>query len=293
MAGPQAIAGASTAPGGIRTILVCLTTHKCAERLTPVACELARRFGAHLIGIHTMPALSVYPGVDIYLPPEQATRFHRHQREMTDAIRAVFEKAVAREDFVAEWREPQARAASASHRLVEHARCADLVIMAQADPDEERVDQRPIQRDVIQQAGRPVLMVPFAGTFPTVGTKILVGWSATREATRAVHDALPFMVGSKVRLMWVSGDERERDYLDITAHEMAAAIHRHGGTVEVDGYVEPQIAVGDVLLNEAFERGADMIVTGAYGHSRFYDFVIGAVTTHLLRHMTVPVLFSY
>ena len=77
-----------------------------------------------------------------------------------------------------------------------------------------------------------------------------------------------------------------------TAKELALAYDRHGIRAEVIERTDDGIAIGSVLENEAFERGADLIVTGAFGHSRVYDFVIGATTTHLLDSMTAPVLFS-
>lgn len=276
-----------------KTILVCLTTEFYAERLTKAACMLARKYNAHLIGLHTMQAAEVYPGIVAELPRPAMDVFDQEQAKQSENIQQMFEKHTSKEDFVSEWRSVKAQTTHVADRLVEHAHCADLVIMAQADIEHDRIDQYKAQEAVIKRAGRPVLVVPSVGDFETIGAHALMGWSATREASRAIHDAIPFVSnGGAATIMWVSHSDKDTAYLETTAHAIANCLNRHDVKVTVAHWQNSQIAIGDALLNEAFERGADMIVTGAFGHSKFYDFVIGATTNHLLEHMTVPVLFS-
>lgn len=276
-----------------KTILVCLTTETNAERQMKAACHLARTFDAHLIGLHTRQAMLVHPGVAIHLTPQSIEAFQDAQARQAEQIRTVFEQRTAKETFPNEWRLVDADSGSASGQIVEQARRADLVIMSQADPDHDRADQSDIQRDVIQGCGRPVIVIPNAGDFESFGRKIMIGWSATREATRALHDAIPFVRDKgEATIMWVTHSERDADYLGQSAAEVASGLERHGITTTVTHWQNADIKIGDALLNEAAETGADMIVTGAFGHSRFYDFAIGATTSHLLKHMTVPVLFS-
>lgn len=276
-----------------KTILVCLTTPKNAQRLMDAACMLARKFNAHLIGLHTLQSIEVYPGIAMDLPKQAVKSFEDDQLKQTDAIKAVFDKATKGEDFISEWRLVKAESAQAADRMIEHALCADLVIMGQADRDNDRADQRDAQEKVIRQSGRPVLVIPSVGTFKSIGDHALVGWSATRESTRSMHDALPLLAnGGKATILWVSHSDRNAAYLESTAHAVASVMDRHGVQATVAHWQNTKIAIADALLNEAYDRGADLIVTGAFGHSRFYDFVIGATTTGLLEHMTVPVLFS-
>jgi len=276
-----------------KTILVCLTTETNAERLMKAACHLARRFDAHLIGLHTRQAMLVHPGVAVHLTPQSIEAFQDAQTRQAEQIRTVFEQRTAKETFPNEWRLVDADSGSASGQIVEQARRADLVIMSQADPEHDRADQSDIQRDVIQGCGRPVIVIPNAGDFERFGTRIMIGWSATREATRALHDAIPFVRDKgEATIMWVTHSERDADYLGQSAAEVASGLERHGIATTVTHWQNADIKIGDALLNEAAETGADMIVTGAFGHSRFYDFAIGATTSHLLKHMTVPVLFS-
>lgn len=275
-----------------KTILVSLTTEHNAERLSRAACYLARRFDAHIIGLHTRQSMHVHPGVSVHLTPDVIDMFHEAQDRQSDAIRAIFEAQTQAEGIAGEWSLVDAASDTAGMRHVEHARYADLVLMSQADPEHDRTDQAEIQREVIEGAGCPVIVLPNAGSFDSFGTKAMIGWSATREAARAVHDAIPFMQGGEATIMWVSHSGDPTDHLETTAEAVAANLRRHDIAATVSRWQNSSIAIGDALLNEAFESGCDMIVSGAFGHSRFYDFVIGATTSHLLEHMTVPVLFS-
>ena len=138
-----------------KTILVCLTTEANAERLTKAAIYFARKFDAHLIGLHTLQAPEVYPGVVVDLPRPAVEAFTAAQEQQSKNIQSVFEKLSDPEDFVAEWRQVKSRTTNVADTLVEHAHCADLIIMGQADAEHDRTDQRHVQEAVIKQSGRP------------------------------------------------------------------------------------------------------------------------------------------
>jgi len=276
-----------------KTILVCLTNLDNAERLSKIACSVARKFGAHLIGIHTLRAMEVYPEIALHITADITRSFDERQQAEADKIRNIFVEVARPEDFVSEWRTVKAASENTANRLIEHARCADLIIMPQPDKRFDRADQVHIQRDVIENCGRPVLVIPYTGDFQTIGENMLIGWSATKEATRATHDAIPFAQhGGRATVFWITRSSSKDSYLAHTGHEIATCLDRNGVKANVSHRNHTGISIGDEILNEATEIGADMIVSGAYGHSRVYDFVIGATTPHLMKHMTVPVLFS-
>lgn len=283
----------------IRTILVCLTNSANAERLSKAADLLARKYQARIIGLHTIQSIEVYPSIAVDLPSIATDAFVAEQNRVAKEIRETFEKVTAGQEYASEWRQVQANSTFAADRMIEHSHSADLVIIGQEDHDNDRPDQRSAQEMLIKQSGRPVLIIPSVGTFNTIGDHALMGWSATRESSRAIHDAIPILSsgnGNEIRanatILWVSHSNSDADYLENTAHAMAATLDRHGIDTTVAHWQNTKISIADALLNEATDRGADMIVTGAFGHSKFYDFVIGATTTGLLDHMTVPVLFS-
>lgn len=274
----------------MKTILACLTSEEHADDILAAAIPLARRHMAHLIGLHTLEALVVYPGVAMHIPDIAYESLAQSQKRTSEAIENIFEERVRSEDFVAEWRSVNARSTTAADRMVEAARTADLVVMAQADKAADRVDQHHVQEHVIRQSGRPVLHVPGAYRGDAIGTSVIVGWSPTREATRAVHDAIPLLAErAEVAIVNIA---RGGDKDTTGATELARALARHGFKAEVVQRSPSSMTVAEMLEREALERGADLIVTGAFGHSRVYDFVIGAVTLDLMRSAAIPVLFA-
>ena len=274
-----------------KTILVYLPCKSKAERLIKIASNIAKRFDSHLIGLHIESSIDNSP--EMIISEEFSKRLLKEQESQDNEIKEVFLDQTQNEDFVAEWRSEKA----ASHRygacLLQHARCVDLIIMAQSDPERDDPEQKNIQREIIEGSGHPVLIIPNYGDFDDVGEKVLVGWSGTREAARAVYDGIPLLQGShKTEIFWVSKMDMEGGYLEDAAREIAVCLHRHGVKVNLSHHQESGLAIGDELLNKAADSGSDLIVSGAYGHSRIYDLMVGATTPHLMKHMTVPVLFS-
>ncbi|WP_299732606.1 universal stress protein [uncultured Tateyamaria sp.] len=275
-----------------KTILVCLTTPDHAETLLKVAVPLARKHDSHLIGLHTVEALVVYPGIAMHIPDTAFAAFNASQKEEAEAIKAVFEKRTGPEDFVSEFRLVRAEAQSASERMIESARAADLVIMAHEDKNSDRYDQRHAQTQVIRESGRPVIVVPLDYDGPEIGANILLGWSDTREAARAAHDMLGLAdEGAELTVLRV-GQSKQDAFKDSDAIDMVEMYARHGLKPTLEHRDPMGDSIADVLQSVAFEKGADLIVTGAFGHSRAYDFVLGATTYALLRDQKLPVLFS-
>ncbi len=277
---------------GPKTILVCLTTPANAQNLLKVAVPLARKHNAHLIGLHTIEALLVYPGIAMHIPDETFAAFNASQKESAEEIKSIFTQHTQSEDFVSEYRLLRAEAVSASERIIESARAADLVIMAHEDKETDRYDQRNAQSQVIRESGRPVIVVPANYDGPEIGTNLLLGWSDTREATRAAHDMIGLAdAGANLTVLRVGkapkGSLGDGDAIDVV--EMFA---RHGLKTTLEHREAMGNSISEVLNTVAFEKGADLIATGAFGHSRAYDFVLGATTYALLREQKLPVLFS-
>jgi nucleotide-binding universal stress UspA family protein len=144
------------------------------------------------------------------------------------------------------------------------------------------------------ESGRPVLVVPYAGTFKCVGGRVLVAWDGRREANRALHDALPLIsVAEVVTVMHVGEQQadlgRDRPWLEPIVRHLA----RHGIEAEPEGNPRGGISISDVLLSRAADLSADMIVAGAYHHSPPRENLLGGVSRDLLDHVTVPVLMSH
>lgn len=277
---------------GIKTLLVCLATPAHAKTLMRLAVPLARKHNARLIGLHTVEALMVYPGIAMHIPEPAFATFNENQKKAAEAIKAVFGEHTENEDFPSEFRLVRAEAVSAGERMVESARAADLVIMAHEDRETDQHNQRKAQSQVIRESGRPVVIVPLDYDGPEIGANLLLGWSETREAARAAHDLLNIAdAGAELTVLRVGGAGQDA-LADSDGIDLAEMFSRHGLKPTLEHRDPAGNSISDVLNHAAFEKGADLIVTGAFGHSKAYDFVIGATTHALLRDAKLPVMFS-
>ncbi len=190
--------------------------------------------------------------------------------------------------------------------VVRRARTVDLVVLGQPDPDDPLASAaRNAIEDALLLGGRPVLVVPYAGQFPSVGKNVLIGWSESREATRAAHDALALIEpGAKATLLTVHRGPLTPTGTELPASLAARHFARHGidakpaetvpnGVGAPSYIVRPEVTEADALLNYASDSGADLLVIGGYGHSRARELVLGGVTRSLLHTMTLPVLMSH
>lgn len=274
----------------MKTLLVCLIDPDSAEAVMSCAVSLARAHNAHLVALHTLEALVVYPGIAIHLPPEVYANHTKAQLEKAADIEKIFRKHTDNEDIASEWRQVKASSTSIVDRIVESARAADVVVMPNATTAEDQ--NRQVQARVIRESGRPVLIVPSKHDGGDVGKRIVLGWSDTREATRGAHDLLAVaQEGADVSVLRV-GDAGGDELTDRELVELANMYDRHGLRAQMAHCDAGPGGIAEAILKVAFEQGADMVVTGAFGHSRAYDFVFGAVTNGLLREAEIPVLFS-
>ena len=275
----------------LKTILACLMNRETADAVLRCAVPLARAHDAHLIGLHTLEALLVYPGIAMHVPDGAFAGFNENQKVEAAAIETIFRRHTVNEDFVSEWRLTKTEATSAADRIVESAFAADIVIMPKEEGSAVRGDQHHAQEHVIRKGGRPVIIIPPDFNGSLVGQKTVLGWSNTREAARAAHDLLAVaQPGSEISIVRVDG---ERDELtDFSIVDLATTYDRHGLHTKTLQQNKGPNSISDLLLKVAFEQGADLLATGAFGHSRAYDFVMGAVSYSLLRTARMPVLFS-
>jgi nucleotide-binding universal stress UspA family protein len=264
-----------------------------------IAADLAHGYGGYLTGLFVVDI----PNVDyLYGAGFPTSGFGRDQmidvmvaqaRAAAEPVEAIFRETLSQRKLQGEWRLVEGYTPSV---LSTNARYADLVVVGQpGDPLRQDKGDRLTVESVLMTAGRPVLTIPFAGDFPALTDHILVAWNASREATRAVHDALPLLRKARqVTVLTVSTDTSVADAQagesppDITAH-----LVRHGVRAEARRTVSGDIADGDALLSYASDISATMIVAGGYGHSRARELIFGGVTRTLLTEMTVPVLFSH
>lgn len=239
----------------IKTILVVLNTAENAERLMRAATGLARAHDAHLVGLHALENLIAYPGIAMHIPDDTFTVVQQSQNERLTQIQDIFEQWTRNEDFSAEWRVQRAVTSTAADRVIESARAADLVIMAQEDRETDRPSHWHVHDRVIRDSGRPVLVIPPDYVDTQIGNTIALGWSGTREATRAAHDLLLLaQPGAEVGIIAI-GRTHEDELSDFAANDMARSLGRHGLKTRVVHREPYATKTAEILKKEAFEMG--------------------------------------
>ncbi|MES2898790.1 MAG: universal stress protein [Pseudomonadota bacterium] len=181
-----------------------------------------------------------------------------------------------------------------------HARAADLVLLSQADPD-ARATAAGLPVHVVTHSGRPVLLLPFGFSGRACGQHVLVSWNASREAARALQLSLPMLqAAQRVEIAVFDTGASEQALADAFAADPRPWLARHGvnaslavHTVEKRRVPHRRHEVGEALLAHAGASGADLLVMGAYGHSRFRESILGGVTRTVLDAMALPVLMAH
>ncbi len=275
-----------------KTILVHLNDERRVAGLIDAACQLGAQFEAHVTALYVMPPVPTY-GVTSYGAGMIQANLKAF-RDEADRVHKAFEDAVRGRTITPEWVRMEPGDASVGDIVLERARVADLVITGQRDPSFDFSRVLDVPERLIMESGRPVLVIPNVGRYPVIGKRPTVAWNTRREATRAVFDAMPLLqTADRVRVVWVNPQSEADTAGDLPGAAIAGTLSRHGVKCEIATAVATDIQVGDAILSGLTDDGADLLVMGAWGHSRFRELVFGGATRHILQHMTVPVLLSH
>ena len=279
----------------IADILVLLDSTPAAMQRLDIACAMAAAQGAHVVGLRCIDPLSrvmlhADPSAG-FLVADLLAKLRAEALAQAVTLEAAFHAATAKAGVAAEWRLVEG---AALDHIATHARYADIVLIGQPDPAQGGPGMDTLIEEALFNGGRPVLVIPHACAVTRVGHRVLLGWNASREATRAAHDALPLLQSAETVLVFAANPRAGITGMgDLPGADIARHLARHNVPVEVRQGHSDDLSGGEMLLNEAADMGADMIVMGGYGHSRWREMVLGGVTRTLLRQMTVPVLMSH
>ena len=255
------------------------------------AVSLAESFDAHVLGV----AFAYDPIIPISDMGGVPPAFIDSQRAEADAIARTavsrFEKAAKSAGISAESLKMDASVSGASERFAKMARRFDLAVVGQPE-SEKSVAEILIDEGVLLGSGHPVLVIPYIQKSGLKLDRIIVCWDASRAASRAIADAMPFLqMAKQVDVVMVSGKPAESD--EIAGADLGQHLARHGLKVDLKRMTSPDTDVAAMVLSYAADSSADMIVMGGYGHSRLREFVLGGVTRAVLSSMTVPTLLSH
>ncbi len=278
----------------LKNLLVHIDDKSTCEKRVDAAIALARGFDAHLAAVMLVAEPHVPPALGVHIPADVLSR-QREENEASaaavlDAVRQRGDKAGLAIEVRHEWVMLDDFAAA----FARQARHYDLSIVGQVDPDEGDVDAELVAEAAFMQSGRPTLMIPYIGARTLPPKRALIAWDGSREAARAANDALPLLAQTEsVTILVVDPGSLKGKVGDQPGADLAAHLARHGLTAEVVTAASGGLGAGDVIIGQATDIGADLVVMGGYGHSRLRELVLGGATQSILDHMPVPVLLSH
>lgn len=267
----------------LANILVHLDSNPRTAARVALSLRIAERAGARLTGLFAEKA-------DAHQVGTVATWPSAHYTAAMETAQAAFMTAAAslkdRAAFIDLNR-------GSDHEIIDRftavARAFDLIVLGQTQDDVPVPAKLP--DEIITESGRPVLVVPYVGTYPDVGHRPLFAWHSSRGAARALSDALPLLTTGCDALIVEVGDKNypRYDFADLLianlAHHKVNARYQHS--------VVEEISVTDALLSAISDHSADLMAIGAFDSGMHTLFGHGAGTRNVLAHMTAPVLFSH
>jgi nucleotide-binding universal stress UspA family protein len=272
----------------LKNILVNLETNSNAAR--DYAISVASLFEAHLAGV-AFAYEPVNPGAvfDSVAVPIIA-QYRDELRAAAQTARDQFTSAARKAGLSSQAHVLELGLAGVAATFGEFARNYDLSIVGQANPDSE-TPQDAIIEGALFGSGRPVLVVPYIQKTGIKLDHVIVAWDGSRNAARAVADAMPLLRrAGAVEVLTIETVERRNQ---VAGADIAENLARHGLKVEIKSIMDKVNDVATVILNRVADGSADLVVMGGYGHSRIREFVLGGATRGMLRTMTVPTLMAH
>ena len=268
------------------TLMVYVNADRVSKQLVSVAAGIADKFSAKLIGLSALAIMPPFAAEGVVIV-DNATEFDIAKMKAKLAEDESKFRASAGAGRQIEWR---SALEFPTQTLMSEARCADLIVVEKGKSDD-------IYRTLdigaaILGAGRPFLVVP-AAVKSLTADHVVVGWKDTREARRAVQDALPFLHEAKrVTIMEICGKD-EMDTARNHVDDVVLYLARHRIKAECRVEIQAHGSGADQIIALAEDEGADLLVTGAYGHSRLNEWIFGGMTRDLLSSSPICCLMSH
>lgn len=255
------------------------------------AIEFSLANNAHLTALYVVPNYPVPAYVGMPMDPGVVQQNNDYEWDEAKKMQQQFEKTIQASGCEYEWRIEEGDTV----RLLNlHGRYFDLIILGQNDPDRNSMYHISITGDLVVGLGRPCLVLPFEGTVFRPAKRILVAWNGSHTAARALNDAMPLLEAAEVvEVITINPEKTSLAEGDLAPADICLHLARHGVKAVATGHHSKGVDKGELLLTQASQMAADLLVTGAYGHSRVREFILGGVTRHLLNNMSLPVFMSH
>lgn len=287
-------------------ILVYLDSHHGYPVCLQLAVSLARPKKARLIALSrfeppqtTSPRLVIDVAGGAYAVGDAERARYERERDtavaIEEQIKASFLAEIEQAGLRGFWQLVSEQPKDVVAAVAAQARYADLVVLGQPAPDHPLFDTlATLPERVMMESGRPVLIVPHGEARASVGKKVLVAWKGTREAARAVADALPLLQSAETVTVLTIGPKTEPEgEQDPQASSLIGHLAQHDIRADAVHIDSTDLHAARLILARATALGCDLVVMGGYGHSRTRELILGGVTRAVLHDMTIPVLMSH
>ncbi|WP_181705982.1 universal stress protein [Chthonobacter rhizosphaerae] len=254
------------------------------------AIELARTLDAHVTGL-SLAMEPLAPGfLASPIPADYIVGAIEEAQRQADVAARRFRDRASAADVAAEARTLTVLAGAAAPILAQ-AHLSDLVVIGQEDYDKPEPMRGTVIEAVLFEAGVPLLLIPKDGPRRIAFNRAVIAWDASSTAARAVHAALPLL--ERFATVEITIVESKRDWAGEPGADVARYLARHGLDVTINLIHREANDVAATLNRHVRSTGADLLVMGAYGHSRLREFIVGGATRGILETMVVPTLMAH
>lgn len=262
---------------------------KCEPRLK-LAADLANQFDANLMGV----AAEIFEpdfGGESYFDVD-GTLAIAESKAVQDDLKLAEQRFVGVAKTVNAGSEWRSDVDLPDEMISREARAADLIVIGPRRRHAYGLQNRADPGDLLMRSGRPILIAP-EGQERLDASSVVVAWKDTREARRAVADAMPFLLRAKQVLVVEICDVKDEEAARFRVADVAEYLSRHGVRASTAVRIQGELTTATTLIDVAGMQEAGLIVAGGFGHTRFREWVFGGVTQELLWYGRVPVLLSH
>ncbi|NCQ25048.1 MAG: universal stress protein [Rhodobacteraceae bacterium CG17_big_fil_post_rev_8_21_14_2_50_63_15] len=276
-----------------KSLFSVLTDEVLVDETLNHAMAAARSYDAHLevlcLGVDRSQAGYYYAGASAIVLQETIARAQEEATEIEARVRDILSKTTLRwscEGGVAQL-------ADLGRHVAARARFSDLVILPQPYGEGRGAELEPVTEASLFEGNTPAFVIPSGAKPVPRPARILIGWNESNEALDAVRAALPLLKTAETVHVVVIDPPTHGPNRSDPGGLVSQYIARHGIKVEIDVLSKTLPRISDVLLRHVGDMDADMVVMGAYGHSRFREAIFGGATRYMLEHARVPVLMAH
>lgn len=276
-----------------KSLLTVLTNPKTASAPLSQIVALADYFESHVealcLGVDRTQTGYYYAGTNALVLQETLIR----AREEATAMQAHAEGVLGKSGVIWSADSGVAQIADLGRHVAQHARFSDLVVLGKPYGRDRNIEAEPIVEAALFEGRAPVLVVPDKAKVLSRPKTVIVAWNESVEALTAIRRALPFLTAADlVRVVVIDPPKHGLERSD-PGGMLSQMLARHGVTCEIDVLSKTMSRVSDILNRHAIDTGSEMIVMGAYGHSRFREAILGGATRNMLEQAKVPVFMAH